>query len=703
MASWLALGVCGFVIDQSDMLFTRSEAIAVACASAPGIGDAAASEWFNLTAGWPAAFLLAINASVNGSDVASSVVRSRQLIFEYIREQVFEPLADFDKEFLTATCMLPSLDVDLLPRAGFDSAAQTLLRLSNQTRLLSHESDRVFRCNRLFSDFLKHRLELRGRNAFRASLLRTASILEAADLLSEALSYYSQGGDQENVRRMLLDHGRTMLVRGSVEEVRRELFSDKFEAPEDVRFLALRAEVFGKLGRFDESNSAYRAAVRASSGDQSADFSQRLAASLVNQYRQREACRLLSAIKLSTIRDRKLRCRIGATLAAAQSAAGRHEVAAQSARKALSLASRLNDRELHASTLNCAAFVAVHARKFDKAATFASKAADVAEGAGLHGLAARAYSTLTHVSDEMGDRCAALDYCTRMLSSAERSGEIAVARIAIMGLCDLAVERGEAGKFSQLEARLEELDGKAEPRWRETLLPARALQLAWLSKFADAESLLSTTPYDHATVEQQLLRRVEIALYAAAAGNKERASSELVVAQTLERKLRTRENFSYRVVKATFFATLAYVLVDQPRRAVQRLRELQRRRHLKTNALYALWRAAMIFVSGPDGSQDDQFAEALRDLRDNELGGMALLLSSLLAQHNETQHRISTLTATERLVLQTLARGQSTKSIALELGRSPSTIDTHVKAILRKLGCRGRIEAARIARDHGFI
>jgi DNA-binding CsgD family transcriptional regulator len=290
-----------------------------------------------------------------------------------------------------------------------------------------------------------------------------------------------------------------------------------------------------------------------------------------------------------------------------------------------------------------------------------------------------------------------------MLSSAERSGESAVERVALMGLCDLAVERGEAAKFSELEARLELLDGKAEPRWRETLLPAKALQMAWFNNFADAERLLSASSYDHATVEQQLLRHAEIALYAAAAGSRERARAELIIAQTFERKLRVGEQFSYRVVKATFFLALAYVLVDQPRHAVERLRELERRRHLKTNAIYAFWKASFVFVSSPNGSHEEQFAAALNDLRANELGGMALLLSSLSAQRHDTQHRLSTLTATERLVLQTLAKGQTTKSIASELGRSPSTIDTHVKAILRKLGCRGRIEAARIAREHGII
>lgn len=55
--------------------------------------------------------------------------------------------------------------------------------------------------------------------------------------------------------------------------------------------------------------------------------------------------------------------------------------------------------------------------------------------------------------------------------------------------------------------------------------------------------------------------------------------------------------------------------------------------------------------------------------------------------------RLSTLTAREHEVLAALADGASTPGIALGLGISPATVQTHVKNILGKLGVHSKVEA----------
>jgi DNA-binding CsgD family transcriptional regulator len=62
-----------------------------------------------------------------------------------------------------------------------------------------------------------------------------------------------------------------------------------------------------------------------------------------------------------------------------------------------------------------------------------------------------------------------------------------------------------------------------------------------------------------------------------------------------------------------------------------------------------------------------------------------------------------TLTKAEMQMLRLIARGGTTKAIAVELARSPDTVETHVRAILRKLGCKSRSEALALARDHGIL
>ncbi len=63
----------------------------------------------------------------------------------------------------------------------------------------------------------------------------------------------------------------------------------------------------------------------------------------------------------------------------------------------------------------------------------------------------------------------------------------------------------------------------------------------------------------------------------------------------------------------------------------------------------------------------------------------------------------ATLTATERKVLDDVARGLSNIQIALKQCRSHETIRTHVKNILAKLKARNRAHAVAIAYDTGIL
>ena len=60
------------------------------------------------------------------------------------------------------------------------------------------------------------------------------------------------------------------------------------------------------------------------------------------------------------------------------------------------------------------------------------------------------------------------------------------------------------------------------------------------------------------------------------------------------------------------------------------------------------------------------------------------------------------MTPREREIISHLAEGQSNKAIARDLGISDGTVKLHVKAILRKLNVRSRVEAAVIAVEQGL-
>ena len=60
------------------------------------------------------------------------------------------------------------------------------------------------------------------------------------------------------------------------------------------------------------------------------------------------------------------------------------------------------------------------------------------------------------------------------------------------------------------------------------------------------------------------------------------------------------------------------------------------------------------------------------------------------------------LTAREREIVQGLARGESTKEIARDLGVAESTVKIHVQNILKKLNLASRVQVAVYAVEHGL-
>lgn len=85
---------------------------------------------------------------------------------------------------------------------------------------------------------------------------------------------------------------------------------------------------------------------------------------------------------------------------------------------------------------------------------------------------------------------------------------------------------------------------------------------------------------------------------------------------------------------------------------------------------------------------------------------LASALAKALQQKSSTpsipETPLSDLTPREREIIAHLAEGQSNKAIARDLGISDGTVKLHVKAILRKLNVRSRVEAAVIAVEQGL-
>jgi DNA-binding CsgD family transcriptional regulator len=239
----------------------------------------------------------------------------------------------------------------------------------------------------------------------------------------------------------------------------------------------------------------------------------------------------------------------------------------------------------------------------------------------------------------------------------------------------------------------------------ESLLPAFALQFAWNSDFASAERVLAGTAETMGTLAHATLRHAEIALYAAASNDRETAENSIKSCQEgLLRLEDSPESITPRVVRSRLWFAMASLILGRPALANNALREVEREGRRITPAMRALGvlvRATFVHVE--TGSGHSEMAAALEGVREAGLGGYARVIEQLPLPTVSSSPRFASLTKTEVKVLCSLAVGGSSKSIGSELGRSSQTIDSHVKAIIRKLGCRGRQEAVSLAREHGIV
>ena len=64
---------------------------------------------------------------------------------------------------------------------------------------------------------------------------------------------------------------------------------------------------------------------------------------------------------------------------------------------------------------------------------------------------------------------------------------------------------------------------------------------------------------------------------------------------------------------------------------------------------------------------------------------------------------IKRLTIRETEILAALAQGLSTDEVAMQLGISPLTVQSHVKSVLAKLGVHSKVEAVTLAWRHGLV
>jgi ATP/maltotriose-dependent transcriptional regulator MalT len=703
ISSWLAYEMMDLPIDENDLAFSLAEATEAARLAGSAIDSDEIAQLHALTKGWPTAFTFALRSSTRSQDLRQIAAGTREMIFGYLAEQVFRTLGTAERDFLLETCLYDHVDALALAHDGYDDAAFLIARLRKNVAFISTESPNVIRYHDLFREFLENELRARGERCFEEVALRTARTLEGLGRLSEALSTYARVCAADDIERILERDGISFIEHGRADVVQAALTvlpgARQLNSP---IILAIKAIFESNAGNWDRADAWFQIAIdRARDEEMRLRLTQRHAVDLLRRDRL-DCIELLEPLVNSRIAAREPVALACATLATAYVHAGRNARAKSSIERALATVAASGDDDVRASVNHAAAYVAYRLGDADDAVRSASAAVKLAESRGLFDLCARAYTVLYSVcSDKDDDPELAMSYLRNIGACAAKAGSRDVELYALLGAYSIEADRGNDEALAELDQRISEFEMRHSRQVLEALVPARALRAAWGGDFAGSYRIIAGTAERQLSPDRRALRWSQIGLFAAAAGL--RVNAEAAIEACWDELRAGRDmTFGSREKRARTLLALTYVLIGKSASAHRILAELERDAVCggRERAMVAAIRAFYIHIEGERSTRE--LMAALGRLREYQYGGMARLLETLPLPEITTS-RFARLTPSEMTILRALARGASSKAIALATGRSAQTVDVHVKSLVRKLGCSGRREALALAIEHGLV
>ena len=707
VASWLAYGYCDLPVDHVDLRFELGEAKRAAEASGVMIREEELHRLVEITDGWATALTFALRTSTRSADLSAIAAGTREMTYRYLAEQVFRELAPAEREFLLETCVYPSIDLEFLQTAGYDDAAAIVGSLRKRVAFMYADSPTVFRYHDLFRDFLEHELGGRGNRTLRAIREKAALHLEAAGKHADALGCYVRAGSAMHIVRVLDERAFDLIDRGNVDLVKQAVDAlperDRVEEP---GVLAVRATFEVRAARFERAAAWFEKAIELEPDPVRQGWLRFRYANSVRDLDVAKTKTLLESALSAAHLPGALQTRVYGSLATASAAVGDLQAARSHIQRALALSAGLED---DATRIRCRlqlVYVLYFAGDFKRCKEDAMAAAREAEEKGLFALASSAYGTLKVLAYDCDDDVSSVAWYARLMGDAAAKAGLVESQIgALAEQANVEAERGNDGALVALEERLRQYELRTTHDASRSVVPANALRAAWSGDFSYALELVSGTAAEQTSPQRRALRWAEIALYAAGAGRRADAQNALRAAQHELNKERSWEPAaSKRAIKALLTQAIAHMLLGQLESAHKLLRLVEREQQSMSARLRALLQAVRaIHVHMQTELNHQDVSAGLDLLRRHEYGGMALLLERLPFPMRAGESRFGALTKSEIEVLRALARGATSRTIGDETGRSSQTIDAHVKAIVKKLGCRGRREAVSLARHSGFV
>lgn len=701
IASWLGYGRIDVPIGEDDLRFTREEALAIAAESEFGVDASETEALRELTEGWPIALAIALRTRTHVRDLPSAAVGTREMVYRYLAEQVFARLDDAQRAFVLGTSVFETFTTAMAETLG--AQAKDLMALRRTVTFITETAPGVLKYHDLFREFLEAELRREGDEAWVRAHREGAAILERSGDDAAALRLYVRAKDVDGGIAIVTHSGFRLLERGEGELL--DAFSDLVS--EDVRathpvLLGLRAASAAARGHMEFARRDFTIAIERARGELRVELVHRYALELVR--RSEDAVAVLEPFAFDEAVPGRLRVPIMGTLATAYVRNGRLDDALSTIDRALASVDGSVDEDQLARFYQQAAFVHQSAPGRGHAWTYACAAIDRALKRALYDVAARAYSVqYALVYDDDDDPIESLRILDRLIECARKSANRQTLAFGVICQYDIEVDRANDAAVERLDDELRDLRAVLPVLEAGTYLPARAIVATWSGDFDAAFRLVEESTARYAAGPDWRAERYAMLALCGFCASRPRAAEEAL--QIAHDALIECDEGLRRVVWARVILALAELTRGHHSAAHRLLSEAERtllpaRRRLRAlvAAVRTLYRVAL--------QQDDASAltAALERLRAEHFGGIARLIEQLpVTRPDEANSGYGLLTAAEREILTLLARGTSTKDIASLSGRSPHTIDTHVRSICRKLRCSGRREAVAFAIQGGWI
>ncbi len=703
VGSWLAYRDAELPVDERELRFSLEEAAQAARDLGLTIGDDELKDLLDLTEGWPAALAFALRTSTRSADLRNVSAVTREMMYRFLAEQVCVSLDEEERALLEVAVALPSIEVDVLERAGFDRALPIVERLRERTAFIYEESRGVYQCHDLFREFLRHQSALGGKRAQQQVHERAARALEASGDVEHAIAGYAAAASSSDVLRLLEGHGFSLLERARSDVVTRGV-----EALDDVTrrsnssALALQGALESVSGKFTRAESLLRRALSQADDNRDiiANASLRLAALMANQ--GRDVSEVLGDLANDTEQTSDYRAEAFSLVAGQRAASGDLATASRAASLAEASLADVDSEVVRAKVLHRIGIAYHHLRIAPKAFEALMQSAELADSLHLFGLSSRVKAVLSnlllHEKDDVEQQLA---YAESAATAATKAGDTFALQTALIQMLSAQMRRGHVEKSIAIEQRLgsartTELAGKYLPIFRSS-------RLAWEGRFREAHKLLSTCWKQMNHSFDRLYCGAEYALFLAVDGKHDEAAS---LAKEIIEGLKLSDDatglFRVRAIAiARAFCALAETINGRASFADRILRQLH---PSKDEVIRAVAEAAGSIVSrirGGGSTGSERVRESLERLRALDYADVAQLLAAVdLTAGRAAMERLPAngLTRSEMEVLKMLEEGLTPKQIAEKTSRSLSTVRVHVANTIAKLGCHGHAEAIRTAR-----